>query len=52
MKLVCFAIFACLAIPALGQDNIVQLATKLGAKTLVQLVTDAGLADTLSTGGM
>jgi uncharacterized surface protein with fasciclin (FAS1) repeats len=32
-------------------DNLVQLATKLGANTLVKLVTDAGLAQTLTTGG-
>ncbi|CAC5394107.1 transforming growth factor-beta-induced protein ig-h3-like [Mytilus californianus] len=52
MKLICFGLLACLAIPALGQtDNLVQLATKLGAKTLVQFVTEAGLADTLANGG-
>ncbi|XP_052106647.1 protein sll1483-like [Mytilus californianus] len=50
MKLICFGLLACLAIPALG-DNLVQLATKLGAKTLVEFVTEAGLADTLANGG-
>jgi len=50
MKLICFGLIACLAIPALG-DNLVQLATKLGAKTLVEFVTEAGLADTLANGG-
>ena len=33
-------------------DNLVQLAEKLGANTLVQFVKDAGLADTLANGGI
>lgn len=53
MNLICVAVFACcLGVPALGQgENLVQLAEKLGAKTLVQFVQDAGLADTLANGG-
>lgn len=53
MKLICLAVFACcLVVPAFGQnDNLVKLAEKLGAKTLVQFVTEAGLADTLANGG-
>ncbi|CAC5401052.1 unnamed protein product [Mytilus coruscus] len=35
----------------LCQDNLVELAEKLGANTLVQLVKAAGLADVLATGG-
>jgi len=49
MKVLC--IVACLVALCSAQDNLVQLATKLGAKTLVKLVTDAGLASTLATGG-
>lgn len=42
----------CIAAPVFSQEgNLVQLAEKLGAKTLVSLVTDAGLADTLANGG-
>ncbi|XP_060066639.1 protein sll1483-like [Ylistrum balloti] len=33
------------------QGNLVELAEQLGAKTLVALVKEAGLADTLATGG-
>ena len=50
MKIAIVAVFACL-LAAATADNLVQLATKLGANTLVKLVTDAGLAGTLSTGG-
>ena len=32
-------------------ENIVELATKLGANELVKLVTEAGLGNTLATGG-
>lgn len=46
-----FAFFVGLIAAVSAQDNIVQLATKLGANTLVKLVAEAGLADTLSSGG-
>ncbi|KAL4217892.1 hypothetical protein ACF0H5_020671 [Mactra antiquata] len=48
MKTLCFVLGLVAAVSA---GNIVELATQLGAKTLVKLVTDAGLADTLATGG-
>jgi len=50
MKVAIFVV-ACLVAAVSAQDNIVELATKLGAKTLVSLVQQAGLADTLATGG-
>lgn len=49
MKVLC--IVACLVAVCSAQDNLVQLATKLGANTLVKLASDAGLAGTLETGG-
>lgn len=50
MKVAIFAV--CLIAAVSAQDeNIVKLAERLGAKTLVELVTKAGLADTLATGG-
>lgn len=50
-KMRTFLLVLCVAASAFAADNLVQLAEKLGAKTLVQLVTEAGLADTLATGG-
>ena len=46
-----FVIVACVFAVAAAQDNLVQLATKLGATELVQLLTDARLADIIATGG-
>lgn len=46
-----FLLVCCIVASAYAADNIVQLATKLGANTLVKLVAEAGLADTLATGG-
>ncbi|XP_045201951.2 transforming growth factor-beta-induced protein ig-h3-like [Mercenaria mercenaria] len=48
MKIACFVV--CL-VAVTSAENIVELATKLGANTLVKLVTDAGLGNTLATGG-
>ncbi|XP_021355968.1 transforming growth factor-beta-induced protein ig-h3-like [Mizuhopecten yessoensis] len=48
------AVISLLCFVSLGycqQGNLVELAEKLGAKTLVTLVKEAGLAETLSTGG-
>lgn len=46
------AALVCLVASTLGQgDNLVQLAKKLGANTLLTLATDAGLAGTLENGG-
>jgi len=50
MKLAIIAVCLIAAVSA-QQENIVQLAEKLGAKTLVSLVQKAGLANTLATGG-
>lgn len=49
MKVLC--IVACLVAVCSAQDNLVQLATKLGANTLVKLAAEAGLASTLENGG-
>lgn len=46
-----FLLFACLIAGASALDNLVALAESLGAKTLVKLAGEAGLADTLSNGG-
>jgi len=48
MNIVCL-VFGLVA--AVSAGNIVELATQLGANTLVKLAADAGLAGTLETGG-
>merc|ERR1712076_93557 len=45
------AFLMCLVAAVSAQDDIVQLAEKLGANTLVSLVEKAGLKETLKTGG-
>lgn len=50
-KMKTFLLVCCIVASAYAADNIVQLATKLGANTLVKLVSEAGLANTLATGG-
>merc|ERR1712179_113674 len=49
MKVAAFLV--CLVAAVSAQDDIVQLAEKLGANTLVSLVEKAGLKETLKTGG-
>ena len=49
MKVILF--FALIGIAFSQEGNIVQVAEKLGATTLLQFATEAGLADTLATGG-
>ena len=50
MKLFVVAAF-CLIAKASCQGNLVDVAKTLGATTLLELATDAGLANTLATGG-
>jgi len=45
------ALALCLVVAFVSAENIPELATKLGATELVKLVTDAGLAETLSGAG-
>nr|XP_022309813.1 transforming growth factor-beta-induced protein ig-h3-like [Crassostrea virginica] len=49
MKVILF--FALIGIAFSQEGNIVQVAEKLGATTLLQFATEAGLAETLATGG-
>jgi len=53
MRFIHLAAFVCVVASVWGTkgDNIVQLAKKLGANTLLTLATEAGLADTLANGG-
>ena len=50
-KMKTFLLVCCLVVSAVSAENIVELAERLGAKTLVSLVKEAGLANTLATGG-
>lgn len=45
------AYFVVCLVAAVSAENLVQVATRLGANTLLKLATDAGLASTLATGG-
>lgn len=44
-------VFCLIGLAVCQEGNIVQVAQKLGATTLLQFATEAGLADTLANGG-